>query len=91
MEDHAIKALEDVARAYADIRDQRQELTSEEVKLKDRARQLMKQHKKTVYRHGGVEIRIVAGEEDVKVKVRKQDDEQPAGDVAISTAAEASE
>lgn len=71
MEDHAIKPLEDVAASYADIRDQRMELTREEHDLKELAKRLMRQYGKTIYRHNGVEIRIVAGEEDVKVKIKK--------------------
>jgi len=78
MEDHAIKPLEDIATSYADIRDQRMALTEEEKSLKDHARRLMKQYNKTIYKHGGVEIRIVPGEEDVKVKVRKASDEDDA-------------
>ena len=34
----------------------------------------MKEHHKTLYRHGGVTIRVIAGEEDVKVKVATLDE-----------------
>ena len=71
MEDHAIHPLEQGAQQYVDIRDRRMELNKEEVELKRSLLKLMKQHLpgKTMYRHGGVIIRVIAGEEDVKVKV----------------------
>jgi hypothetical protein len=75
MEDHAIKPLEDIATAYADVRDRRIELNAEEHELKDHAKALMKKYDKTIYKHGGVEIRIVPGEDDVKVKIAKPGDE----------------
>ena len=74
MEDRAIKPLEEIAIAYAAIRDQRIALNVEEKSLKDSARRLMHKYNKTVYKHDGVEIRLVPGEEDVKVKVRAADD-----------------
>ena len=80
MEDRAIAPLEQVAVAYAEIRDQRIALNKEEKSLKDTARRLMHKYKKTVYKHDGVEIRLVPGEEDVKVKVRSADADEDAGD-----------
>lgn len=79
MEDHAIQALDDIAASYAEIRDERIKLSQEEGSLKDHARRLMKQHSKTIYRHNGIEIRLVPGEEDVKVKVprKAEDDDAP--------------
>lgn len=79
MEDHAIRPLESVARRYAEIRDERQELTREEVALKASAKTLMHKHGKTVYKHGGVSIRLIPGEEGIKVKVSKpgEDDDTP--------------
>lgn len=71
MEDHAIKPLDDVAAQYADIRDQRMVLTKDESALKEQTRKLMAKYSKTIYRHNGIEIRIVAGEDDVKVKIKK--------------------
>lgn len=80
MEDHAITALEDVAHEYAEIRDQRIELNRQESALKSKAMNLMHRHEKTTYRHGGVEIKVIAGEEDIKVKVKKpgEDDDETA-------------
>jgi hypothetical protein len=75
MEDHAIKALEDVAAQYAEIRDERMELTRREHETKTLALKLMKKYDKTIYRHDGIEITVVPGEDDVKVKVRKLEDD----------------
>lgn len=74
LEDHAIRPLEQVASEYADIRDQRMELSRQEVDLKTRAMKLMKKYGKTVYRHNGCEILIEPGEEVIKVKVKKEQD-----------------
>lgn len=71
MEDRAIKALEDVAASYADVRDRRMALNLEEAELKVMALKLMHRYDKTIYRHAGIEIRVIDGEEDVKVKVKK--------------------
>jgi hypothetical protein len=85
-EDRRLQPLDDLAAAYADVRDRRIDLTREEGELKAHAIALMHQFDKTIYKHDGIEIRLVAGEEDVKVKVRKatededddDDDAQPA-------------
>jgi hypothetical protein len=84
MEDHAIAPLEAVANEYAEIRDERMTLTTREKSLKVRTCDLMHKHKKTVYRHNGVEITLIPGEEDVKVRVKKadDDDDENAGDTA---------
>jgi hypothetical protein len=94
IEDRAIKPLEDIAESYADCRDRRMELTKEEKELKEHAVTLMHKFGKTIYRHNGVEIRLVPGEEDVKVKVRKPGDEEEAEDgdeLEVSGAGEAAE
>jgi hypothetical protein len=69
-EDRRLQPLDDLAAAYAEVRDRRMELTDEEGALKARAIALMHQFKKTIYKHDGIEIRLVAGAEDVKVKVK---------------------
>jgi hypothetical protein len=69
MEDARIAELDDAAASYADIRDQRQLLTKDEHELKVLALELMRRHHKTIYRHAGIEIRVVAGQDDVKVRV----------------------
>lgn len=71
IEDHAIAPLEAVAAEYAEIRDKRQELTRDEVALKGETLKLMKRYGKTIYRHGGVLITVVLGDENVKVKIKK--------------------
>lgn len=91
LEDRAIRELEDIGSVYADIRDQRIRLSREEGSLKDTAKKVMHKHNKTVYRSKTIEIVLTAGEEDIKVKIRKDDGQdalpaanQPAGE-AIAT------
>jgi hypothetical protein len=57
MQDTAIKPLEDIAAAYADVRDQRMALNKDEHDLKQAALKLMKKYGKVIYRHEGIEIR----------------------------------
>ena len=85
-DDRRLQPLDDVAAAYAEVRDRRIDLKSEEDELKARALALMHQFKKTIYKHDGIEIRLVAGEEDVKVKVRKTTEDTDDEDVAIAEA-----
>ena len=80
MEDRAIKALEDLAFTYADLRDQRMALNQEEAALKAKLLVAMKQHGKERYLRGKIRIRVLA-KETVKVRVPKPDariDEAPA-------------
>jgi len=74
MEDHAIRPLDHLAADYADIRDQRMELTRQEVDLKARTMKLMKKYGKTKYQHNGILIEIEPGEETIKVRVKKVDE-----------------
>lgn len=83
-EDRAIKPLEDVAAAYADVRDRRMALNQEEHELKVHALKLMHKYEKTIYRRNGIEIRIVESDEDVKVKVLKPGDDEPADDDGVA-------
>jgi hypothetical protein len=69
-EDRRLQPLDDLAAAYAEVRDRRMALTDEEGALKARAIALMHQFDKTIYKHDGIEIRLVAGAENVKVKVK---------------------
>ena len=88
MEDRAIQPLEQIAAAYADIRDQRIALNREDVGLKKSALRLMKKFGKVVYHRDGIEIRIVPGEDDIKVKIRKPIKEAEADDnTAVELAA----
>lgn len=70
IEDRRIKALDDVGRKYAEIRDARIELNREESQLKELAKRLMHQHDKTIYKHGEIEIILSPGEEEIRVKVK---------------------
>ena len=82
MEDRAIKALEDLAFTYADLRDQRMALNQEEAALKAKLLAEMKQHGKERYRRGKIRIRVLA-KETVKVRVPKPEartDEAPMSD-----------
>jgi hypothetical protein len=69
MEDRLLPDLEEGARAYAEIRDQRMALNKEEAELKANLLALMHKHGKEKYTHDGVEILIVTTDETVKVKI----------------------
>jgi hypothetical protein len=76
MENRKIKALQDAAMDYADIRDQRVALTAQEVELKQKLIELMHKHERETYTYSGVTITLVHEEESVKVKVSKPKDEE---------------
>ena len=71
MTDRKITALHTAAADYADIRDQRQELTTKEVDLKKKVLQIMKKNDLETYSYDGLVITVVPGEEDVKVRLKK--------------------
>lgn len=75
-EDRILQPLDDIAAAYAEVRDRRIELNKEEAELKASALKLMHKFGKTVYRHDGIQILLIPGEEDVKVKVSKATDDE---------------
>lgn len=75
-EDSKIQELHDAASEYADIRDQRQQLTTQEVDLKAKLLKAMKKHKKTEYDFDGVHIELVTEEETVKVRIKKASDDE---------------
>lgn len=83
MEDARIPALESVASEYAEIRDHRMELNQDEAKLKTKALRLMREHGKTIYKRNGIEIKIVAGEDELKVRVKHEQD--PPESVSIAS------
>lgn len=68
--DAKLADLHKAALDYADIRDQRQALTNEEVELKGRLLELMHKHKKEEYVYEDVSIRVVHEEENVKVRIK---------------------
>lgn len=72
MEDAAIDELEDAAKRYVGIRDDRMAMTEKEVDAKDLVLTLMKRHEKETYRRDGLEIKIVHEEETVKVKFKEE-------------------
>ncbi len=76
MEDRAIKPLQTAAEEYAEIRDERMELSQREVKLKAKVLTLMHHHQKEHYAYGGVTIDIVKEEENVKVRVKAVKDDE---------------
>ena len=76
MEDAPIEELESAAERYASIRDRRQALTAEEVPLKKRLLDLMHSHKKTEYKHEGVEIKVLVEKEKVRVRIKKDKEEE---------------
>ena len=74
MEDHHLLDLEEAALNYARVRDERMAMLKRELDLKDVLHQLMKRHQKTLYRVEEMEIKIVAKDETVKVKLLKDKD-----------------
>lgn len=82
LEDPKIEALEAKALDYAEVRDQRMALSSQEIELKKDLLDLMKAQKKEHYKRGTIEINIVHESENIKVKVKKKsdDDDDEAGE-----------
>jgi hypothetical protein len=74
VDDPEIEELESAAEEYVDVRDRRMALTEEEVELKGELLKLMHEHNKTKYVHNGTEIRVVAKDETVKVKIKKKEE-----------------
>ena len=72
MENREVKELNEAALEYAEIRDQRQQLTLQEVGLKAKVLNLMHKWKMSDYVFEGIEIHVVLEEETVKVKVPKK-------------------
>ena len=73
MEDPEIDELIDAANAYVKIRDRRMALTPQEADLKQDVLRIMKKHGKKTYNHDGIEITVIAEEETVKVKIKKDE------------------
>lgn len=69
MEDRALKPLENLAEQYADVRDQRMELTRQETQMSSDLLAMMKKYEKLEYHHGEVHIWVKTIEEKVKVKI----------------------
>jgi hypothetical protein len=83
IDDGPIREIEQAAADYADVRDRRMELTSDETQRKQALLALMHKHRKTHYKRNGLEITLEAGQENVKVKMKpptEEDDEETADD-----------
>jgi hypothetical protein len=74
MEDPEIEDLEAAAEEYVGYRDQRQDLTRDEVRLKDKLLGLMKDYNRETYNHAGIEIKVVHTETKVRVKIKRDED-----------------
>jgi hypothetical protein len=72
--DEKIAAIENAALDYAEIRDQRQALTSQEVELKGKLLDLMHAKKLTEYKRNGISVKLVAEQETVKVRVKSEEE-----------------
>jgi hypothetical protein len=75
--DTKIAAIENAALDYAEIRDQRQELTTQEVDLKKKLLDLMHAKKLTEYKRNGISVKVVLEQENVKVRVKESEDDLP--------------
>jgi hypothetical protein len=70
-----IPELEQLGSDYAAKRDERQDLLKEEVELKKKVLDVMKRLNVTTYRYNDIFMTIVPGEEKLKVKILKDEDE----------------
>ena len=88
--DVKIAAIENAALDYAEIRDQRQELTKKEVDLKQRLLELMHAKDITEYKRNGISVKVVLEQENVKVRVKDEDElDAPETSVEVSEESEA--
>ena len=69
--ENGISEIDTLAYQYAAARDERQEILQQEVKLKKSLMSQMKDRGLKNYKYGEVTIEIIAGEDDIKVKVKK--------------------
>lgn len=77
LEDRAISELQDAALSYAEVRDERMELTKQESDQKALVLAVMKKHGKTHYAHGNVIVDLVPEDVKVKVKILAEGEEAP--------------
>jgi alpha-galactosidase len=92
--DTKIAAIENAALDYAEIRDERQVLTTKEVDLKKRLLDLMHNKGLKEYKRNGISVKVVMEEENVKVRVRAEEDldeAAPAETVEVGEQTEESE
>ena len=74
MEARKLPELHAAAESYAEVRDERMELTKQEVVLKKKLVDLMHKHDKKQYKFENVSILLVIEEETVRVRIRKPKD-----------------
>lgn len=73
IEDARIGPLDKIAAAIGDVRDNMNDLRSEEKGHLQVAKKLMHQYGKSVYKHAGVQVTLVPGDEKVQVRTYKED------------------
>jgi len=71
--DSRIEQLDQLARDYAEVRDRRMALTRQESEMKEELKTAMHKHRKETYICDGITIKLVRGEEEVKVKIKAVD------------------
>lgn len=72
VEDNKLAAIENLAMDYAEIRDQRQELSKRESELKQDLLKLMHKLNRKEYKRDGISVIVEVEEETVKVRVRAE-------------------
>ena len=73
LEDRAIRALNDAALDYDEVKKERMGLTEREVEAKERVRELMHGAKRKHYRYKNIQVDLEPEGEKVKVRVKSQD------------------
>lgn len=72
MENARIRPLDDICTSIAETREQMNTLRQEETGLETTALKLMRKHQKTAWRHAGVELIRVPGEEKLRVRTARE-------------------
>lgn len=88
IEDARIGPLDKVADAIGEVRDNMNELRAEEKGHLQVAKKLMHQYGKQVYKHAGVQITLVPGDEKVQVRVLKDSGDASSSGADDATAGE---
>lgn len=76
MDEPGIAEINDAAAKLYDVRDRRIKLGKEEQEAEAELIKVMKEHKKKVYKDGGIEVRLEAKDPVTKAKVRIRDTEE---------------
>lgn len=84
MENAKIAKLENIALDYAELRDQRQVLSVQEVDLKTKLIDEMHKQKKTEYKRNGIDIKLTVEKEGIKVRVKATDNDGEGVNVSVS-------